>query len=424
MFLENRVKVLKYLFFAVLWLPALVTAADWPQFRGPDRNGIAPENGLLTEWPESGPDLIWEYTDLGDGFSSASVAGGMVYITGKVDDEEILYALDPDGTLEWKSVFGSAWNRSFPESRTTPTVDGDRIYVISGKGKVACFDAGLGKLIWEVDVFEQYGGDFHRWGIAESPLIVDNKVICTPGGSEATMVALDKTNGRTLWASKSLGQKANYCSPILVERGHYQIIVTMIERSLIGVDAGNGEILWKDDFDTYQDDPKDINPVSPVYYNGTIYTTSGYDDGGALYQLSKDGKTIKRLWTDKTLDTHHGGVVVIDDFIFGSNWLSNRDGNWVCLDWKTGAVRYDTKWHNKGPVIAAAGMLYLYDEKDGHVGLAKATPGGLQVISRFQITDGKGPYWAHPSISNGRLYIRHGRFLKVFDISGPNLPGE
>ncbi|MBN1996384.1 PQQ-like beta-propeller repeat protein [candidate division KSB1 bacterium] len=416
MVFKNRIQISKFLFFMGLSISTITTAADWPQFRGPYRNGISNETNLLSQWPKNGPVQLWEYKKLGEGYSSASIAGGMVYTTGKVDSVEILFAFEIDGELKWKSVFGEPWNQSFPESRTTPTVDGDRVYVISGRGKVACFETPSGKQIWAEDVFEYYGGDFHRWGIAESPLIVDHKVVCTPGGTKATMVALDKLSGKTVWATKSLGQKANYCSPILVQHGKHQIIVTIIEKSLIGINAENGEILWRDDFEEYQEKPKDINPVSPVYYKGTIYATSGYDDGGALYKLSDDGGQITRMWTDEILDTHHGGVVILDDHIYGSNWIGNNDGKWVCLDWKTGEVRYETQWHNKGPVISAAGNLYIYDEKSGHFGLAKATPKGLHVDCSFQITEGKGPHWAHPAISDGRLYIRHGKVLKVFDI--------
>ena len=209
---------------------------------------------------------------------------------------------------------------------------------------------------------------------------------------------------------------ANYCSPILVERGGFKIIVTMLGEHFVGIDASNGKTLWKDAFEDYQDDPDDINPVSPVYFNGSIYTTSGYDDGGALYDLSEDGLSITRRWTDETLDVHIGGVVLVDGYIYGANWENNSKGNWVCLEWETGKVMYEKKWINKGSIISADGMLYCYTEKKGEVGLVKANPKRFELISSFKLPLGDGQRWAHPAISDGRLYMRRGEALMVYDI--------
>jgi outer membrane protein assembly factor BamB len=398
-----------------------ILADDWPQWRGNNRNGISKETGLLKSWPEGGPKLLWSNEDIGEGFSSMSIADGSLYITGLVDKQETLFAFDLDGKLKWKTAYGPNWKGSFPVARTTATVDGSNLYVISGMGNAACIDANSGKIKWSVQTVEKFNGEYHSWGIAESPLVVDDKVIFTPGGINASMVALNKKTGETVWQTKTLSEQHNYCSPILIQRGGKKIIASQLQDSFVGVDAKTGKVLWQDNYTNFLEDPKDINIVTPIYYEGHIYVTSGYDDGGAMYELAEDGTGIKRLWEDKVLDVHHGGVVLIDGFIYGSNWENNRNGNWVCLDWKTGKVMYEKKWFNKGSIISAEGMLYCYEEKDGNFALVKASPNSFDIISSFKIEKGSGQHWAHPAISDGRLYLRHGEALMVYDIRSKQL---
>lgn len=412
-----KVMLMKFISLSVfLMLANFAFAADWPQFRGPNRDGISPETGLLKSWPEGGPKMLWSYEGLGDGWGSASIANGTVYLVGSIGKIETLTALDLNGKLLWKTAISERWTKSFPDTRTTPTVEGQNLYINTGLGNVACLDVATGKIKWQVQTVEKFKGEYHSWGIAESPLIIGNMIIATPGGPDASVVALDKTNGKTIWTSKGLSDKGSYCSPILVERGGKKIIVTMLENHFVGIDATNGKVLWKDLFSEYQEDAKAINPVSPVYIDGMIYTTSGYDNGGAMYKLSADGLSIERIWVDTTLDVHLGGVVVLDGTIYGASWEGNRDGSWIALDWNTGKVNYEHKWINKGEIISAEGMLYVYEEKDGTVGLLKANPNKFEVVSFFSAPLGKGQHWAHPAISDGRLYIRHGDALMVYDI--------
>lgn len=393
----------------------LIFGADWPQFRGPQRNGISPETGLLKSWPAEGPKMLWSVDGIGEGWGSASIANGKIFIAGDIDKIETLTAFDLNGKKLWQTQIGPRWSKSYPNARTTPTVDGNNLYAMTGMGNLVCLDANTGKINWQVQTIEKFDGKYGRWGIAECPLIVDNKVIATPGGPDASIVALDKATGKTLWISKGLSDGPAYCSPILVERGGKKIIVSMLADHFVGVDAADGTPLWKDAFKEYQEG-KDINPVSPVHINGEIYTTSGYDDGGAMYVVSPDGLSITRKWVDTTLDVHVGGVVALNGAIFGASWEGNRDGSWVSLDWNTGKVNYETKWINKGEIISADGLLYVYEEKNGTVGLVKPDPQKFDVISSFQITLGEGQHWAHPSISDGRLYIRHGDVLMAYDI--------
>lgn len=391
-------------------------AADWPQWRGPNRDGKSSETGLLKKWPEGGPKLLWSIDGLGTGFSTVSVADGLLYTTGMVGREGILFAYDLQGNLKWKKSYGAEWRGSSPGVRTTPTVDQDRVYVMSGHGRVVCFDAKTGEEKWAVDTLKRFDGKNIRWGISESVLVDRNNLICTPGGKDATIVALDKMTGETVWTSKGLSEKSCYSSLILVERGGNHLVVNITENSVVGVDADTGKVLWVDKFEEYQEKPKNINPVTPVYYNGCIYATSGYDDGGAMLELSLDGSKVSRKWVDTTLDCHHGGVVIVDGYIYGANWKSNRDGNWVCLDWDSGKVMYEEEWICKGSITYADGMLYCYEEKEGTVALVKASPKGFDIVSSFEVSKGTGKHWAHPVVCDGRLYIRHGDALMVYDI--------
>ena len=395
---------------------SLSLAVDWPQWRGPDRNGVSQEKNLLKSWPKNGPKLLWSKEDLGKGFSSVSIANGRLYITGIINNQEMLTALDLNGIIQWQTIYGPIWEDTYPEARTTPTVDGNQIFVISGMGNAVCIDVSSGKIKWSVDLIDEFDGEIHRYGIAESPLVIDNKIICSPGGRDASLVALDKNSGGLIWQSNTLSEMANYCSPVLISRGNKKIIATQLAESFVGLDAADGLLLWRDKYEDYQDDPKDLNINSPLYHDGSVFVTSGYDNPSAMYELSDDGTRINRKWVSQILDVHIGGIVRVDNYIYGANWEDNKNGNWVCLDWNTGELMYEKKWNTKGSIITADGMLYCYEEKNGNFALVKATPQNFDIVSSFKIPQGKGPHWGHPSISDGRLYVRHGDVLMVYNI--------
>jgi len=393
--------------------------SNWAQWHGPNRDATSTEKRLLKQWPPSGPRLLWSANGLGTGFSTVSIADGLIYTTGMIDGKGILFAFDLQGNRKWHKPYGPEWTKDRPGARGTPTVDQDHVYLISGMGVVACFDAKTGEKKWIVDAFNKFKGKYGPWGIAESPLIVEDLVICTPGGEAATMVALDKKTGRTVWASKSIGERSSYCSPILVKRGNRNLIVTMTDHSIIGVDVEDGNILWQYDCKLYQGKPKAINPNTPIYHDRYIYVSSGYGKGGAKLKLSEDGsEVVAQEWANLTLDCQHGGVVLVDGYIYGSN----MKGNWVCLNWDSGEVTYETKGIGKGSVTYADGMLYCYGETEGRVALVKPSPQEFTIASSFKITRGTGQHWAHPVICNGRLYIRHGNALMAYDIrANPSL---
>jgi len=387
------------------------------EWRGLGRTGVYNESNLLEKWPEAGPELLWANEEIPDGYSSVAVAYKTVYTTGMVDTLDVVIALDMDGSIKWQTPFGLAWDESFPLSRATPTIENERLYVSSGLGDIACLNAISGEIIWKVEASKEYEGTFGRWGIAESLLIVDQKIFYTPGGDKTTIIALDKMTGETIWSSESLLDEPTYVSPLLIERGGKQIITNFTAKSFFGASVDDGTILWDFDFGSFSNDKGYNNQINtPLYHDGRIYITSGYDHKSVMLNLAEDGMSVDVHFVDTILDVHIGGVIRIGEYIYGANWLNNRMGNWVCLDWQTGEEMYNTEWYNKGAIIANNDMLYCYEEKEGHVGIAKATPEGFNIISEFQITRGEGAHWAHPVINDGVLYIRHGTALMAFDI--------
>ena len=380
--------------------------ADWPQWRGVNRDGRSPETGLLKTWPSGGPQQLWSARGLGQGFSSVAVANGVIYTTGLVGRSDVLSAIGLDGKLKWRKSYGPGWASSHPGARSTPTVDGELVYVMSGLGTLACFEAQTGEKRWSVNTIGNRRA-IPRWGIAESVLVVGSKVICTPGEAGGSIVALDRADGSRIWQSRDLSEKSGYCSPILLKRGRQQLIVTMLANSIVCVDLANGRRVWRHPHSTRYD----VHAVTPVAGDDYVYATSGYGTGGVLLALSRNAREVTSKWRDRTLDTHHGGVVLVDGKIYGTR---SRTGL-VRLDAKTGQVDCEARRVSKGSIIYADGLLYVYTER-GTVGLVEPTPDEFKLVGRLAIREGGGPHWAHPAISDGRLYVRHGDVLMAYDI--------
>ncbi len=395
-------------------------STDWPQWHGPSRDNRSKETGLLKTWPKPGPRLIWKANGLGQGWSSPSIAYAHIFVTGTEEKKEFLACLDLNGHLKWKVFYGSAFKR-YPGARATPTVDNGCVYVISGSGEVACIDIKKEMIKWKLDGFAIFQGKRHHFGTAESPLVFNNKVFYTPCGAQTTVVALNKYTGQTVWQSPSIGDQTGYVSPILIRHGTRDIFLTVTGMHIVAIDPNTGDIDWTYPYVLNHMTRKSVKPliqnaVSPLYYNGQIYVTSGYNHVGVALQLSEDGRNVSLLWENQTLDCHHGGVILHDGHIYGSSWHSNFTGNWVCLDWKTGHVLYDYHWFDKGSILYADSTLYCYEEQEGHIALVKASPDSFEIISSFKITMGTGEYWAHPVICDGCLYVRRGDSLMAYDI--------
>ncbi len=379
------------------------------QWRGPNRDGIYPKETLAKQWPEDGPPLVWTAEGLGEGYSSPAVTGGRVYVTGMIKGEGFLYVFDNAGKALWNSSYGREWNGSHPGARTTPTVVGNRIYLMSALGLVVCFDQD-GKIVWSKDLIKEFGAKNLQWGMTESLLVEGERVFCTPGGSKAMVAALDRETGKTIWQTNGNGETSGYCSPCLVQHGARKLLITMTAKAVVGLDAETGEYLWQQRHVT----DYDVNANTPLVQNGWVFTVSGYGTGAQMFRLSADGSKTQRIWSQSKLDSQMGAAVLVDGYLYGSG---HNNRGWHCLDWKTGSVQYTQRAiGNKGNIVFADGLLYCYSES-GEVALVKPDPQEFAVIGSFRLKEGSGPHWAHPVIKSGLLYVRHGEVLKVYDIS-------
>lgn len=379
------------------------------QWRGPNRDGAYPNEHLLNKWPDGGPKLLWSAEGLGAGYSSPAVTSDRVYLTGMTRGEGFLFSFDLNGRMVWKSSYGSEWDGSRPGARTTPTVVGNRIYLMSARGRAVCLSAE-GKIIWSVNLMQNFGARNIDWGMTESPLVDGDRVFFTPGGRDVMIVALDRHSGKTIWTIRGNGETSGYCSPCLVEHGEKRLILTMTAESVVAIDADSGEYLWHRSHVT----DYDVNANTPLYHNGYVFCVSGYGTGSRMFKLSEDGKSIQLAWSQRNLDSQMGAAVLVQGYIYGSG--HNKRG-WHCLDWKTGKIQFTARAiGNKGNIIFSDGMMYCYSER-GDVALVKPNPGEFEVVSSFQIRKGSGEHWAHPVIRDGRLYVRHGDALMVYHIA-------
>jgi outer membrane protein assembly factor BamB len=387
----------------------------WPRFHGPDAQNKSADTGLLREWPKSGPKLLWTAKGLGHGFAGVTLAGGLIYTDGNRDDKTVVTAMDLDGNVKWQTPNGPAWTKSVEGSRGTPTYDGGRVYHESPLGELICLDAKTGDRVWGLNILKQFGGRNIEWGLAESVLIDGDRLICCPGGTKGSVVALDKRTGEKVWASPDTGKPPSYASPALAVCGGLRMILTMNAKSLIGVNADTGELLFEFPHVTEYD----VNALMPIYHDGHIFISSGYGSGSALLKVAVDGDkaAVEQVWESKELDNHHGGVLRLDGYLYGAAHNANR-ANWICLDWKTGQKKCAEPGVGKGSLTWADGMLYTLSE-NRKVGLVKPSPGGHKVVSQFMIpSGGEGPTWAHPVVCGGRLYVRHSDKLFAYDVKG------
>lgn len=391
-------------------------------FRGPNRDGIYfSESGLLKQWPAEGPELLWETDILGKGYSSPTIVNERVYVTGMNEDQtqEVFFAFGMDGKLIYSTPYGKPWSGSYPETRTTPTINSGKAYVISGMGDVVCINCEDGKIVWSVDGIATYGSTTGRWGTAECPLVFDDKVIYSPGGNQTTVVALNKDTGKEIWKSPSLDEARNYTQPTLISYKGKRQIVGGTCNYYYGVNPENGEIEWRYEGWGRRGNFENIAPNGAVYNNGQLLFAQGYGMNTTTLKLADDMKSVSLAWKNDDLSTHHGGYVLVDGVVYGSNWINNGNGNWVAVDWATGKTLYSDAWKggkSKGSTVYADGMLYCFDERRGFVGMARPNQENFDVVSEFRIAKGSGPYWAHLVIKDGILYARHGEYLAAYKV--------
>ncbi|TKJ38143.1 MAG: hypothetical protein CEE38_05130 [Planctomycetes bacterium B3_Pla] len=411
----------------ILWLllaPSVITVGndgliaspepDWPQWRGPRRDGISDEKDLLPGWPQGGPQLLWKIDSLGTGWSSPIVVGEQLYITGDVGDDLVVYAFDLKGTPKWRVSNGRAWKGPYPGARASCTFSEGRVYNINAHGRVVCLDAASGEELWTVDILKQFEAKNITWALSECLLVDGPRLIVTPGGRKALMAALDKRNGKTVWTTEPLGDdRASHSSPILFRHSGRRLIASCSSAHGFGVDADTGKLLWT----VPLKNPHGVNASSPVYGAGLVFYVTPYAELGRAYRLQADrhGVAAEHVWTSQ-LDTVTGGGVLIDDTLFAAGYKKSKW--WFGVDWLTGQTKYELKELTTGAAIYADGRLYCLDEQ-GNVALLKPGSNALEVTGRFRLPTGKirGDAWAHPVLHDGRLYLRYHDTLWCYDVN-------
>ena len=399
----------------IIGLLAAQAAGEWPSFHGPRRDNRSTETGLLKAWPADGPKLRWTAAGLGKGYSSVTIAGGLIYTAGMTDKRTYVIALDPNGAEKWRRLNGRSWETTlryamaYGGARATPTYDEGRLYHLGETGRLACLDANSGSELWTLDLFERFDAKTPKYGLAESVLIDGDRLICSPGGAKGYIVCLDKNTQRLIWANTEIKGDTGYSSPVIAEFGGFRQILSVNAKAVFAVDANDGRLLWS----VPHENMRQNNVADPIFHKGHVYASSGYGRGSILIRLKADGKEIKteQAWASKLMDNHHGGVVLVDGYLYGSGHQSQ---GWFCLEFMTGGQAWNAK--GKGSLTYAEGMLYCLDE-NGTMALVEATPKAHRLVSSFRVPKGgTGLYWAHPVVCGGRLYVRHTDKLFAYDI--------
>ncbi len=394
-------------FILVLIFASTLFAQTPTVWRG-DGSGIYNETGLLKQWPEGAPEILWTFEGLGKGHSSPAFANGKIYISGTVGEEGFVFVLSEEGKLLWKVSYGEEFGGSYPGSRSSVVVDGDLMYMYSGLGNLICMDSNDGTIKWKKNAFEDFDGGNITWGVTETVVIDGDLLYFTPGGKKNNVVALNRFSGDLVWSSPGKGELSAYCTPLLVELPARKLLVTHTAEHIIGLDAKTGELLW----DYPHTNRYSVHANTPIFYNGDLFCFSGYGQGGVKLDLSEDGSTVSKAWFKTELDSRMGGMVAIDGYLYGSG---DKAREWRCVNWETGEETYASKDLAKGVVIAADGMLYCYSER-GELALVEVKPEAFNIVSQTKVELGTEQHWAHPVINNGRLFIHHGDALIAYKI--------
>jgi outer membrane protein assembly factor BamB len=384
-------------------------------WRGPLHDGLCRETKLLRQWPAEGPQLLWKVDGVGQGYSTPSIAGDLLFVMGNRDGQEWVFALDrtQQGRQRWAAPVGPIRHEGagYPGPRGTPTVDGNRVFAIGINGDLVALDAATGKLVWRHDLVGQFGGSIPNWGYCESPLIDGDRLICTPGGAKATLAALDKHTGRVQWMAP-VGDPAGYASPIPAVIDGVRQYLQFTAQGLIAVAAEDGRFLWR------YDAPANgtANIATPLAFDNMAFAASGYGTGGGLVQLTRRGQQFdpREVYFSRDIKNHHGGLILLDGYIYGAN----DPGLLTCLDAKTGKVMWTNRSPGKCSLLYVDGMLIARSE-EGRVSLVAADPDGFQLLGQFeQPLRSELPSWPHPVVAGGRLYLRDQNTLLCYDVRG------
>jgi outer membrane protein assembly factor BamB len=381
------------------------SAGNWPQWRGPNRDGISKETGLLKQWPAEGPPLAWKATGAGRGYSSFAVTNGKLYTMGLRGDREFVVAFDvATGKEAWATAHGSAFRNDRGDGpRGTPTVDGDRVYALGGNGDLSALDLRTGKIVWSKNILEEFGGSNIVWGISESPLVLGNKLLVNAGGPGASIVALNKANGSVIWKSQS--DRAGYSSAIPVELNGITQVVFFTGQRAVGLDSKDGRLLW----DYERPSNRTANAATPIVRANRIFISSDYGTGGGVVEIKPDNKA-EEIYFTRDMKNHHSSSVLIGDYLYGFS-----ASILTAMKFDTGELAWRDRSVGKGSLVYADGHLYLLSE-NGVVGLVEATPTGYKEKGRFRIQQDSLPTWAHPVVAGGRLYLRDQDTIYAYDV--------
>ncbi|MCK4991533.1 MAG: PQQ-binding-like beta-propeller repeat protein [Bacteroidales bacterium] len=389
-------------------------ANHWPSFHGPDRSNKSAETGLLKEWPEAGPGLLWTVSGLGEGYSSVSIAEGYLFTAGMIEQQTYVFAFDLEGNQVWKKPNGQAWEairdhaRADGGSRSTPTFDEGIVYHLGELGRLAAFEYKTGKEVWSLELREQFDAEIPEYGYAESVFIDGDKLYCSPAGKSGYMVCLNKKDGKLIWVNNEIPGSVGFSSLVMFEYGDYQQLTGLSSNCIYGVDSKTGKMLWNVEYENSRSN----NVMDPIFHDGYIFASSGYGKGSILLNLNASGGEIKpeTIWHTDLMDNHHGGVILHKGYLYGAGHNSR---GWFCLDFMTGKQMW--KSGGKGSLTFADDMLYCLDER-GIMTLVKATPEAYVESGRYEVPEGgKAMHWAHPVVSGGRLYVRHDDKLFTYD---------
>ena len=389
---------------------------QWHSFHGPDRSNKSMETGLLSEWPEDGPELLWTISGLGKGYSTVSFAGEYLFTSGSVDQQTFVFAFDLEGTLLWKKPNGHSWEtnmshaRTYNGARSTPTYSEGVVYHLGDLGRLAAFDSKSGDELWSMELREQFDAEIPEYGYSESVFIQDDRLYFCPAGQKAYLVCLNKNNGEVIWANKEINGTVGFSSLIMFDHGGYKQIAGLSSNSIFGVDKETGRLLWQVDYENSRSN----NVPDPIFHEGFIFASSGYGKGSILLNLIPSDHTItpETVWQTELMDNHHGGVILHEGYLYGAGHNSR---GWFCLDFRTGEQMW--KAGAKGSITYADQMLYCLDER-GIMRLVRASPEKYEAVSEYEVPDGgDGMHWAHPVVCGARLYIRHQDKLFAYDIS-------
>jgi outer membrane protein assembly factor BamB len=395
------------------------STGDWPQWRGPNRDDVSKEKGLLREWPKEGPKLLWTFRDAGVGYSGFAVVRDRLYSMGADDKQEYVFAVDLKTRKKvWSTEVGTRFVNGWGDGpRGTPTVDDGLVYVIGGQGHFLCVQADSGEKVWMKRLKQDLdGAQMSGWGYTESPLVDGDQVVATPGGSKGAVAALNKKTGEVLWQSKQFTDKAAYSSLVIGEIGGTRQYVQMTGESVAAVSAKDGALLWRFE----RRSPTAAIPT-PIVSDDNVYATSGYGTGCTLLKIERSDNGLKAVqgYANKDMTVQHGGAIKIGDHVYG---YSDSKG-WVCMEFKTGKVMWTDKSLGKGSCTCADGHLYCYAESDGTMALVEANPAGWKEKGRFKIPEKtslprkSGKIWTHPVVANGKLYLRDLDLIFCFDVS-------